>query len=312
MRPARRSRASTTWASNSTSKSSTSQSWIPARRRGHDGSPFERCALCGANRKTRRLANVTFDLGCAIFQPMQWTDDGLILGLRRHGETSVVLELFTRAHGRHLGLVRGGRSRRLQATLQPGNSVSVTWRARLDDHLGAFVVEPLAGRAGRLMARADALHGVGHLGYLLRLLPERDPHQALYETAEIVAEHLDDPAVAPALLARLELAVLDELGFGLDLSSCAATGETDDLVYVSPKSGRAVGRAAGAPYAAKLFPLPPFLLGYGANASPTADDVAAAFAITGHFLDARVWEPRGIKPPESRAAYLALLGRAAA
>ncbi|WP_024816340.1 DNA repair protein RecO [Methylopila sp. 73B] len=243
---------------------------------------------------------------------MQWTDDGLILGLRRHGETSVVLELFTRAHGRHLGLVRGGRSRRLQATLQPGNSVSVTWRARLDDHLGAFAVEPLAGRAGRLMARADALHGVGHLGQLLRLLPERDSHEALYEIAEIVAENLDNPAVAPALIVKLEVAMLAELGFGLDLSACAATGGAEDLIYVSPKSGRAVSRAAGGPYADKLFKLPPFLLGSGPNASPTPQDVAAGFEITGHFLNARVWEPRGIKPPDSRAAYLALLGRAAA
>jgi len=242
---------------------------------------------------------------------MQWTDDGLILGVRRHGETSVVLELFTRAHGRHLGLVRGGRSRRLQAALQPGNTVRATWRARLEDHLGALTVEPLFARAGRLMERADALHGVGHLGGLLRLLPERDPHEALYEAAEIVADHLDDPTSAPALLVRLELAVLAELGFGLDLSSCAASGGTEDLIYVSPKSGRAVGREAGAPYAEKLFALPPFLVAGGANASPTTADVAAGFALTGYFLDTRVWAPRGMRPPDSRAAYLALLRRAA-
>lgn len=241
---------------------------------------------------------------------MQWTDDGLILGVRRHGETSVVLELFTRGHGRHLGLVRGGRSRRLQPTLQPGNTVRATWRARLADHLGAFTVEPLNARAGRLMERADALHGVGHLAHLMRLLPERDPHEALYETAEIIADHLDDPASAPALIVRLELAVLSELGFGLDLSACAATGGTEDLIYVSPKSGRAVGREAGAPYAEKLFALPPFLIARGPNAAPTREDVAAGFALTGHFLAARVWEPRGLKPPDSRAAYLALLGRA--
>jgi DNA repair protein RecO (recombination protein O) len=240
---------------------------------------------------------------------MQWTDDGLILGVRRHGETSVVLELFTRAHGRHLGLVRGGRSSRLRAVLQPGNSVRATWRARLDDHLGAFTVEPVAARAGRIMARADALHGVGHLGGLLRLLPERDPHEALFETAEIVAEHLDDPDSAPALLVMLELALLSELGFGLDLAACAATGETHDLIYVSPKTGRAVGARAGGPYANKLFALPPFLIARGANASPTRDDVAAGFALTGHFLESRVWEPRGLRPPDSRAAYLATLAK---
>lgn len=239
---------------------------------------------------------------------MQWTDDGLILGVRRLGETSVVLELFTRAHGRHLGLVRGGRSRRLRPTLQPGNTVRVTWRARLDDHLGAYAVEPLSSRAGRLMERAATLHAVAHLAGLLRLMAERDPHEALYEAAEIVADHLDDAGAAPALLVRLELAVLQELGFGLDLGECAATGETRDLTYVSPKSGRAVGRQAGAPYAEKLFSLPPFLIAQGANAAPTAADVAAGFALTGFFLGARVWEPRGLGPPDARAAYLRAIG----
>lgn len=243
---------------------------------------------------------------------MQWTDDGLILGVRRHGETSVTLELFTRERGRHLGLVRGGRSQKLRATLQPGNTVRATWRARLDDHLGAYVVEPLVSRAGRLMERADALHGVTHLAGLLRLMAERDPHEALYEAAAVVADHLDDPQASPALLVRLELAVLQELGFGLDLSQCAATGETEDLAYVSPKSGRAVGRAAGAPYAEKLFALPPFLLARGANASPTPEDVSAGFALTGYFLATRIWEPRGLKPPDARAAFLASLSKRAA
>lgn len=243
---------------------------------------------------------------------MQWTDDGLILGVRRQGETSVTLELFTREHGRHLGLVRGGRSRRLRPTLQPGNTVRATWRARLDDHLGAYVVEPLVARAGRLMERADALHGVGHLAGLLRLMAERDPHAALYDAAAIVADHLDDPEAAPALLVRLELAVLAELGFGLDLSACAASGETEDLAYVSPKSGRAVGRAAGAPYAERMFALPPFLLARGANASPTREDVAAGFRLTGFFLNAHVWEPRGLKPPDARAALLTSIARRAA
>ncbi|WP_020178781.1 DNA repair protein RecO [Methylopila sp. M107] len=240
---------------------------------------------------------------------MQWTDDGLIIGIKRYGETSVVLELFTREHGRHSGLVRGGRSQKLRPTLQPGNSVRVAWRARLDDHLGAFTVEPLNLRAGRLMERAAALHGLGHLTGLLRLIAERDPHGALYETAEVVADHLDDRTSAPALLVRLELAILAELGFGLDLASCAATGETEDLIYVSPKSGRAVGRGAGAPYAAKLFALPPFLIARGANASPTPADVDAGFALTGFFLNARVWEPRGMKPPDARAAFLAALAK---
>ncbi len=154
------------------------------------------------------------------------------------------------------------------------------------------------------MERALWLHGLSHLAGLLRLLAERDPHEALYETALIVADHLDQDDAAPALLVRLELAVLSELGFGLDLASCAATGTSDDLIYVSPKSGRAVGREAGAPYADKLFALPPFLIARGSNATPTREDVAAGFALTGHFLTRRVWEPRGITPPDARAAYL--------
>lgn len=241
---------------------------------------------------------------------MQWTDDGLVLGVRRQGETSVVVELFTRMHGRHAGLVRGGRSQKLRPTLQPGNSVRATWRARLDDHLGAFAIEPLELRAGRLMERALWLHGLSHLAGLLRLLAERDPHEALYETALVVAGHLDQDDAAPALLVRLELAVLSELGFGLDLASCAATGTTEDLIYVSPKSGRAVGREAGAPYADRLFALPPFLIARGSNAAPTREDVAAGFVLTGHFLTRRVWEPRGITPPDARAAYLAELRKA--
>lgn len=141
---------------------------------------------------------------------------------------------MTAEHGRHLGLVHGGRSRRMQPVLQPGNRVRVTWRARLDEGLGAFAVEPLASEVSRMIGSGLALYGLGALGALLRLLPERDPHPALYEAAGILVEHLDDPAIAPPLMVRFELAVLTELGFGLDLSACAATGGNDRLAYVSP------------------------------------------------------------------------------
>ena len=190
---------------------------------------------------------------------MEWRDEGIVIGLRRHGETSSIVEAMTRAHGRHMGLVRGGRSPRLGAALQPGNSLGLVWRARLDEHLGAFRVEPLSLRAGRLLSSALALAGLGYLGALLRLLPERDPHEGLFDALSVIVDHLDDPSLAPALVARFEARILSESGYALDLEACAATGAREDLVYVSPKSGRAVSASAGAPWRDRLLPLPAFL-----------------------------------------------------
>ncbi len=234
---------------------------------------------------------------------MEWHDDGLIIGLKKHGETSLILEAMTRAHGRHLGLVRGGRSRRWQPLLQPGNSVALVWRARLDEHLGLYAIEVTQPRAANLMASALALHGLNHLGALLRLLAERDPHPALYETALRIAEYLGDARAAPAALVRFELALLTELGFGLDLSRCAASGVMEDLTYVSPKSGRAVSRQSGAPYHERLLPLPAFLREDGAEAQ--ADDVLQGFRLTGYFLERDVYAPRGLGMPDARSAFLA-------
>jgi DNA repair protein RecO (recombination protein O) len=238
---------------------------------------------------------------------MEWHDEGLILGLKKYGETSVILEAMTPAHGRHLGLVRGGRSKRWQPLLQPGNSVDLVWRARLDEHLGLYAVEVTKPRAANLMASALALHGLNHLAALLRLLAERDPHPALYETALLIADHLGDKHVTPAALVRFELAILGELGFGLDLSSCAATGTTEDLIYVSPKSGRAVSRASGAPYHDRLLPLPDFLR--DAKAEADAGEIAEGFRLTGYFLERDVFTPRGLEMPQARHAYLAELGK---
>ena len=241
---------------------------------------------------------------------MHWTDDGIVLGLRRHGETSCILELLTLAHGRHLGLVHGGRSRRMQPVLQPGNLVRAVWRARLDDGLGAYAVEPLQSVAAHLMGSALALYGIGHAAALLRLLPERDPHPALYEAARVLIEHLGDPTTAPALMVRFELAVLAELGFGLDLSRCAATGANDALVYVSPRTGRAVSASAGEPYRDRLLPVPPFLRDRTAPGSgwrpPDEGDVREGFTLTGYFLAHHIWDPRGQAPPEERARFVAL------
>jgi DNA repair protein RecO (recombination protein O) len=241
---------------------------------------------------------------------MEWTDEGIILGVRRHGETSVIVELMTPGRGRHLGLVRGGVSRRVKPYLQPGNSVRAIWRARLDEHLGNYTIEATALRADRLMASAAASYCMQTLAAHLRLLPERDPHAALYAALKLIMEHLEEPAIAAALLVRFELQLLAELGFGLDLGECAATGREDELIYVSPKSGRAVSRAAGEPWKDQLLALPAFLSGNGTVAG--AEDVAAGFALTEFFLRRRVYEPRGIALPEARAAFLASLARATA
>jgi len=231
---------------------------------------------------------------------MQWTDEGIVLGVKRHGESSVILELMTLERGRHLGLVRGGgNSTRLRGVLQPGNSLRATWRARLDEHLGNYVVEGLNLRA---------VHGVTHLAALCRLLAEREPHAVIYGTLDAILDQLDDPLIAAASIARFELAFLAELGFGLDLSSCAANGTTTDLIYVSPRSGRAVSRVGGDEYRDRLLALPAFLRDDTASAS--AADVANAFAMTGFFLDRHAFAPRGLAMPEARAHFVAAIARA--
>src|SRR5262245_5341299 len=164
---------------------------------------------------------------------------------------------MTREHGRHLGLVRGGAGTRLKPVLQPGNSLAATWRARLDEHLGYYTVEGLELRAASFLGVAHAVYGVTHLAALCRLLPERDPHEQVFEALDLALARLGDPAEVAVLVARFELQLLAELGFGLDLSACAATGELADLVYVSPKSGRAVSRAAGAAWRDRLLRCPP-------------------------------------------------------
>src|SRR5256714_11575977 len=184
---------------------------------------------------------------------MEWTDEGIVLGVRRHGESSAIVELLTRGHGRHLGLVRGGAGKRMRPLLQPGNSVTTVWRARLDEHLGYYAIEGTRLRAASLLASSHATYGVTHLASLARLLPERDPHEDIYEMLERTLDDFDDAGAAAAHLIRFELAMLAELGFGLDLENCAATGDTTELIYVSPKSGRAVSRLAGQPFRDPLF-----------------------------------------------------------
>jgi DNA repair protein RecO (recombination protein O) len=239
---------------------------------------------------------------------MNWSDEGIILSVRPHGETAAVVEILTRAHGRHLGLVHGGRSRKARPVLQIGNHVDVAWKARLADHLGHMNIELIRGYAAFAMDDPAALAGLTSLCTLARLMPERDPHPNLYEVTLFVLAYLDDPSVWPALLARWELALLDELGFGMDLTQCAATGVNDDLIYVSPNTGRAVSASAGEPYRDRLLALPPFLLP-GRKAPLAPGDIENAFALTGHFLETRVFNPREEKIPEGRARLLTLLKR---
>ena len=234
---------------------------------------------------------------------MQWQDEAIILGVKRLGESSVIAEVMTRERGRHLGIVRSGRSRSMQPVLQPGNLVEVTWRARLDEHIGDFRMEPISLRAARLMETATAVYGVQAMGALLRLLPERDPHPHLYETLNVILENLENPTDAGELFVRFELAVLNDLGFGLDLLQCAATGTRDNLVYVSPRSGRAVSRDAGAPWADKMLALPDFLSTVGSKAA-SRDSLDAAFRLTGFFLTRHVYVPRGLTMTTSRDGFV--------
>jgi DNA repair protein RecO (recombination protein O) len=242
---------------------------------------------------------------------MQWSDEGVILSVKPHGETAAVAEIFTRAHGRHLGLVHGGRSRRLRPVLQTGNHVDAVWKARLAEHLGQVSVELRKGYAAQAMDDPLALAGLSSLCALARLLPERDPHPNLFEVTLFVLGFLDEPDVWPALVVRWELALLDELGFGLDLASCAATGTRENLVYVSPKSGRAVSAEAGAPYKDRMLVLPAFLA-KGREGHATAADVAAGLELTGHFLLTRVLLPREEEMPQARQRFAELIARRAA
>src|SRR6478736_2867282 len=240
---------------------------------------------------------------------MEWSDEGIILGVRRHGESSAIVELLTRGHGRHLGLVRGGAGKRMRPLLQPGNSVTAVWRARLDEHLGYYAVEGTRLRAATVLASSHAVYGVTHLASLARLLPERDPHEDIYEMLERTLDDFDDIGEAAIQLIKFELAMLAELGFGLDLENCAATGETSELIYVSPKSGGAVSRRAGEPYRERLLPLPAFLRqgerqGEAGTNGWSDQDLQDGFRLTGMFLLRHVLEPRGQGHSDARGGFI--------
>ncbi|MDB5616911.1 DNA repair protein RecO [Tardiphaga sp.] len=237
---------------------------------------------------------------------MEWTDEGIVLGVRKHGESSAIVELLTRDHGRHLGMVRGGAGSKMRPMLQPGNSVRATWRARIDEQLGYYLMEATRMRAATVLASGHAVYGVTHLASLARLLPERDPHEDIYEMLERILNDFDDVSEAAIHVVRFELAMLTELGFGLDLENCAATGATTDLIYVSPKSGGAVSRIAGEPWRDRLMRLPPFLResGGGGQNSWSDQDLQDGFDLTGRFLLRNVLEPRGKGHSDARDGFI--------
>jgi DNA repair protein RecO (recombination protein O) len=233
---------------------------------------------------------------------MEWNDDAIILSSRAHGENGAILELLTRDHGRHAGLVRGGASRRVKPTLQPGNSVHVQWRARLEEHLGSFACELARARAGELMDSRERLAGLNAFTAILTAaMPEREAHAPVFLGGEILLDAMvaQDAMHWLPLYVRWEAGLLEALGFGLDLSECAATGAKDDLSYVSPRTGRAVSRAGAGIYAERLFKLPRFLLDSMADA-PERQEIAAALGLTGHFLLDRVLRPHGKEMPAAR------------
>lgn len=233
---------------------------------------------------------------------MEWNDEAITLAARRYGETGVILETLTREHGRHLGLVHGGSSRRLKSSLLSGNTLSVAWRARLSEHLGGFVVELRRERAGALLESRQALTGLNAFAAIARaVLPEREPHETIFDAAAILLDAVASGEFSHwgPLYVRWELGVLDALGFGLDLTQCAATGATNDLRYVSPKSGRAVSGTAGEPYRERLFELPAFLLA-SRDASASMAEIAAGLRLTAYFLLDRVLHPHNQPIPAAR------------
>lgn len=238
---------------------------------------------------------------------MEWRDQGILLSARRHGETSAIIEVFTPEQGRHAGVVRGGTSRKIAPSLQPGAQLDVAWRARLEDHIGAFTVEPLRSRAAVAMQDRLALAGLNAVTALLSFcLPEREPHPALYQRTEALLDMLGQGDVWPLAYLKWELRLLKEMGYALDLESCAVTGVSEDLIYVSPKSGRAVSAKGAGEWADRLLPLPTVLRGgTGSDA-----EIAQGLVTTGHFLTAHLARDLGGKPlPEARARFIDAFSR---
>jgi DNA repair protein RecO (recombination protein O) len=234
---------------------------------------------------------------------MEWDDDAIVLAVRRHGETGAVASLLTRAHGRHAGLVHGGQGKTNRPILQPGNTVRAKWSGRLPEQLGNYKLEMLHAYAAAFLDDAARLAALGSACALVEAaLPERQPHPACH-AALVALLHALEAESWPSVYVHFELALLRDLGFGLDLTACAATGQTHDLAWVSPKTGRAVGREAGEPYRDKLFKLPAFLVEGGEG---EASAIRQGLELSGFFLQRHVLGPRNAELPAARAR---LIGR---
>ncbi|MEZ5777684.1 MAG: DNA repair protein RecO [Paracoccaceae bacterium] len=238
---------------------------------------------------------------------MEWRDEGALLAVRGHGESAAIIEVFTAEHGRHAGVVRGGASRRIAPVLQPGAQIDVAWRGRLDEHIGTYTVEPVRSRTA-LMSDRLALAGLNAVCALLHfVLPEREPHPGLYRATISLLDAIGSDSGWLAAYLRWELMLLEEMGYGLDLSACAVTGGRDDLAYVSPKSGRAVSRSAAGDWATRLLPLPPCLFGQG---PATSVEITEGLRTTGYFLEDRLaHDVRGRPLPEARRRLIEAIAR---
>jgi len=231
---------------------------------------------------------------------MKWEDEAIVLAARPHGETAAIVQLLTRGHGRHAGLVRGGQSARLRGIYQSGNRVTATWSGRLPEHLGSLECELDCSYMARVLDDSDRLAALSAATAVCEgAMPEREPHPACYEGLIALLEALESDHWAEVYV-RWELAFLAELGFGLDLSRCAAGGENDQLAYVSPRSGRAVSLSAGEPYREKLLALPGFLVG---RSEGGAEEVAQGLAMTGFFLERHLFHPHDKPLPAARQRF---------
>lgn len=236
---------------------------------------------------------------------MDWSDEGLLLTIRPHGESAALLEVLTPTRGLWRGLVRGGSGRRMAPVLMAGNDLRLTWRARLDEHLGHFTAEPLRARAGAIMADAERLAALNAVCALaVFALPERAPHPRLHAVAVALLDRLSGGEAWFGVYLLWEKVLLEETGYGLDLSECAVTGEIEGLTHVSPRTGRAVTAEGAGDWTDRLLPLPPLLL--NAAAPETRAQMAAGLRTTGHFLHEVLAPALGSRPlPEARARLVA-------
>jgi DNA repair protein RecO (recombination protein O) len=230
---------------------------------------------------------------------MEFDDDAFVLSARPFGETGAIVELVTRLHGKYAAHVAGAASRKMKPFLQAGARVTLSYRARTSDQLGSASLEPVGEGPSALFDDRLALAGLSAAAAVTAgALPEREPHPGAFLGLEAFIDALAAPDIWPAIYVRFEAGLLADLGFGLDLSKCAVTGSPDDLIYVSPRTGRAVSAGAGEAYKDRLLALPPFLL--SSQGGLVAGDIAAGLAITGHFLERYVFAPLNRPLPPAR------------